>query len=429
MSFLRISGTRKALRIVPIALTALAAVLVWRVGRRTIGEPAAKVAGILFWVWPPFAIYKLTHQSGFYTSDVVYAALLVLLALRVVERPDRVRVGLLGLVLGLSWWQSSQVVPVAVPVIAWTIWKQPRCLRNVWLALPLAALGALPWLVFNIHHDWQSLNILSAQADKTYGDRLRVFVSPLLPMTLGLRATWTQALLLPSAVTYLIYAAILGAFGFGAYRALRRNASLLYLIVLVFPFVYAISGWTYADTEPRYLMALMPILALLLAQVARRFVAAVALLACACALSLVNLQRMNTVALLPQTYPPANRSMAPLVSALDRLGIDRVYAGYEIAYRLDFDTKERIVAVLNKSPLVFADGQATPRPGPGFIRWPAYDRIVRAALHAFVFYRQEVPASTVVPQLRRFGYRSYPAGPYYVVYVPPSHTPGRAERR
>ena len=77
-----------ALRIVPIVLSAVAALLVWRVGRRTIGEPAASVAAAVFWIWPPFVIYKLTHQWDFYASDVVYCALFLLLALRVVERPE-----------------------------------------------------------------------------------------------------------------------------------------------------------------------------------------------------------------------------------------------------------------------------------------------------------------------------------------------------
>ena len=46
------------LRLVPIVLSAAAAVVVWRVGRRTIGEPAAVAAGCVAWVWPPFVAYK-----------------------------------------------------------------------------------------------------------------------------------------------------------------------------------------------------------------------------------------------------------------------------------------------------------------------------------------------------------------------------------
>src|SRR3954454_15216759 len=43
-----------ALRIVPLVLTAITALLIWRVGRRTLGERAGVVAGAFFWIWPPY---------------------------------------------------------------------------------------------------------------------------------------------------------------------------------------------------------------------------------------------------------------------------------------------------------------------------------------------------------------------------------------
>src|SRR5947207_15338392 len=52
--FLIAGSSWLALRLVPIVLTAVAAFLIWRVGRRTIGEPAAMVAAAIFWIWPPF---------------------------------------------------------------------------------------------------------------------------------------------------------------------------------------------------------------------------------------------------------------------------------------------------------------------------------------------------------------------------------------
>ena len=62
------------------------------------------------------------------------------------------------------------------------------------------------------------------------------------------------------------------------------------------------------------------------------------------------------------------------------------------------------------------------QPDTGRIRWPPYDRMVRGALHAFVFYRQAIPTSAIVPVLRRHGYHTYPAGPW-VVFVPPGVSP------
>ena len=53
-------GTSTVLmRVVPVALTAVAAVLVWRIGRRTIGDPGASAAAVLLWVWPPYLTTSL----------------------------------------------------------------------------------------------------------------------------------------------------------------------------------------------------------------------------------------------------------------------------------------------------------------------------------------------------------------------------------
>ena len=72
--FLVAGSSLFALRIVPIVLSGVAAFLVWRVGRRTIGEPAAGVAGALFWIWPPFTLFLVTRQQGFYASNLVYGS-------------------------------------------------------------------------------------------------------------------------------------------------------------------------------------------------------------------------------------------------------------------------------------------------------------------------------------------------------------------
>ena len=105
--------------------------------------PAA-VAAAIFWIWPPFLIYKLTHQWGFYASGVLYCVLLILLGLRVVEQPSTLRAAVFGLVLGLAGWETEQIVPIALPLMAWMVWKKPGWLRKLWIAVPAALVGAAP---------------------------------------------------------------------------------------------------------------------------------------------------------------------------------------------------------------------------------------------------------------------------------------------
>jgi len=408
-----------ALRMVPIVLSGVATFLIWRVGRRTIGEPAAAVAAGLFWVWPPFDFLQFVRAQGFYASGVVYCALLVLLALRVVEKPDRVRVGLFGLVLGLAFWQSAQITPIALVAIGWAVWRAPGCLRHAWVAAALAVLGALPWLVWNVGHNFASLS--QNPGLKTYEHSLRLLASPILPMTVGLRAPYTARLLVPSsALTWLIYVALLGLFVYGAYRARGRSSALLYWVVAVFPLLYALPRKTsFISFYPQYTTILTPLLALLFAQIATTHLRGAALLALGCAVTAVSLHRMEAWLAIPQPLPPTPRSYAPLISTLDGLGLDRVYADYWIAYRVDFDTHERIIAVENQfSAVTFANGQATPSDDPEVRYRPYQTEVGAAARHGFVFWRQTVGSIAIVPELERHGYRRVDTGPF-VVFAPP----------
>jgi hypothetical protein len=424
------------LRLVPIALAAITAFVVWRVGRRTIGERAAVVAGCLSWIWPPFVIYKLTHQWGFYASGMLYSALLLLLALRMVERPAKGRVGVFGLVLGLSLWQSAQLVPIVVPVIAWAAWRERAWLRHAWVGTMCAVVGALPSIVWNVRQEWASF-MSPIDDTTTYFHRLRVFASPLLPMLLGLRTPFTQERLLPAVVTLAFYAALVGLFVYGAYRARRSDALLLYVVAAAFPIVYALAPATFFSQEPKYLVVLSPMLVLLVAQLASSYSHAVAVLGAALALTVATLERMDTYfETVPAQPPVAPRDLEPLVSTLDDLGLDRVYADFWLAYRLAFETDERIIAAQNKfTEVTLEGGQAVASRHP-FIRWPPYEREVEAARHGFVLFRESVATGAdrqpgpeaearveelgrFVAKLRSYGYRRVDVGPF-VVYAPPT---------
>jgi hypothetical protein len=402
-------------------ISAIAALVLWRVGRRLFGETVGAVAAALAWIWPPFDVYKLTHQWGFYASGVLYSALLLLLGLRLVERPSRVRVGTFGLVLGLAMWQNDQLTPVVVPLVAWAAWTLRRQLRDLWLAAPLAVLGALPAIVWNLRHDWGSFS--SPIADTTsYQHRVRIFASPLLPMALGLRTPFSQQALVSSAFSDLVYAVLAALFLYGAYRARHSLAFVLYLIVAVYPLVYALAPQTLFSQEPRYLVVLTPILALLLAQLATSVPRAAVVLAVAAAVSVATLQRVDRwFETVPADPPMAPKDLRPLIAELNRLHVDRVYATFWTTYRLDFETRERIIATQSKlKGLRRVDGRAVAAHNP-FARWEPYEYAVqKAPRNAFVLLRRELPLYPGVAQrLQSLGYRRYAAGSDYDVWAAP----------
>jgi hypothetical protein len=99
---------------------------------------------------------------------------------------------------------------------------------------------------------------------------------------------------------------------------------------------------------------------------------------------------------------------APLVAMLDRLGIDRAYAHYWIAYRLTFETDERIVAAEADTGSLAASrpGAVLPAVPDETNRRPQYDREVRrVAAPAWAFTAGSPREHRWSPLLRRTGYR------------------------
>src|SRR5262249_57699255 len=90
----------------------------------------------------------------------------------------------------------------------------------------------------------------------------------------------------------------------------------------------------------------------------------------------------------------APNDFRPLINTLDRLGVRYVYSTHWVAYRLAFETDERIIGVKNDfTGVSFSHGQAQPALNPFFIRYPPYERAVRRHPHAFVLHTR--PAGSV----------------------------------
>ena len=110
-----------------------------------------------------------------------------------------------------------------------------------------------------------------------------------------------------------------------------------------------------------------------------------------------------------------------------------MYADFWLAYRLTFDTDERIIAAQNKfTKLTFEGGQAVASRHP-FIRYPPYERKVEAAAMASSSSASRSnKAPTDLPgrgearvrELARFvarlraGYRASIVGPFVVYSLP-----------
>lgn len=394
-----------ALKLVPLGLEALAAFLVWRVGRRLIDPGPAAVAALLIWVWPANYLWWSTKERGFYEACLCLGLGAALSALCIVDNGStRWRDWVvLGLLAGLGWWESPQVVYVLAPTAAWLVWRvRGRAWRAV-AAVPAFALGAMPWLWSNLGNGFSSLDPPPSPVKGSYVGHLSVLLHLGLPMTLGLRVAYTSRWVGPRPVgiaLYLVALAVVGA------ALVRRwpDGRLAVLVVLSFPFLHSLLTLAGTVAEGRYTLFVLPWLALALAHRADRRITAALLGAVAVVVTIAGLVDMRdlTSPFAPDRRVP--RSLAALERGLAAHGVTRAWANYWVAYRLTFQTGERVIAAPTTSD-----------------RYPPYTRLVSTtpgAAHVFVSRTASEAGFRHGLDERRIPYDRWEAGVDWVIYVP-----------
>jgi uncharacterized membrane protein len=397
----RVFGSSTAtLKAVPIGMSAISAVLVWRLGRRTIGEPGATIAALAFWMWPANYVWFSTKERGFYWACMIIGLAFLLAVLRLVERPERGQDWLvLGLLGGLGWWTSPQILYFAVPGLLWLVLRLRGEAWRIAAAMPLAVIGALPWLVWNVHHHWAALVPTSHQYDKGYLGNINVLLRHGLPVALGLNVDdrWLVPVVFP--VVYV------GIVVLGTLALVRRRPIpwLLVIVAVAFPFLWGAFPVSGVIGEGRYVLFLLPAVVLLLVYAARSPVVQVILLVAALGVSVDGVHRLRCCTAPPAPDVAIPQHTGPLITALDAHHVTRFTGDYWIVYRVAFETNERIIG--------------SPRTDS---RWPPYDRAVAAAPKPPAVF---VARSAFVPiyqrGLERLGvtFVRYPAGDF-VVYEP-----------
>jgi hypothetical protein len=355
-----------ALRLPTLVLAAVAAVLVWRCARRLMSPGSARVAGLLAWVWPPAAVWFATREQLFYGPTVVIGLVAILLALRRADPVARrqsftalaaVEWGALGLALGLGWWTSPNIMYFAVPVVAVLLLAKDRPGRVSWPSgagiVTVAAgaiVGALPWLVTNVGSGFPSLGDTDGfTANGSYADRLSWYVSHGLPAELGFRQIGTLHWV-GGALGVVAYLAALVGLAVAGRRALARQGRLApgadLVGFVVFPFIFATIPFGMDQANLRYLFFLAPFLALLGARLVVGPRTAAAVLVGAMVITGIGFVRLDQLTNSADSSFRIGRSgeLGGVIAALAAAHLDAVHADYWVAYRLTFESDERIIA-------------------------------------------------------------------------------------
>ncbi len=333
-----------------------AGALVWRFfGRR----PA--MAACAWLALPPFFLpYKGLTSDGLYEMVALLGLATLFLALLAddrlaADRPAVIVLAGLGLAAGLGLWVTPLTLPVAVAAAVWLLADGVRRVpARGWAAWACGGLlGAAPWIVWNVRHGWASLKAreLAPAAGRGLLANVSRFLTETLPVFLGAaRPNFSDdphssfpfaRVIVPFLVLALVLPAVVAA-------RRDRRVRLLVLVFAVLSVSAATSG-RLAPSEPRFLVAgYVPLAALLGVSFARLegrnarllFGAGLGVLLASNVSSAFHAHRHLQDTDDSQVTGP----LGPLIAKLGSMGIARVWTSYWAAYRITFESGEKIVA-------------------------------------------------------------------------------------
>ena len=274
--FLLLGSSRHTLGL-SIALISLGLVfLVYCLGRLVSDTKTGLLAALLAAFPSVYLVYHSVLARAAYIESPILGTLLLLLAIRVAYQNDRRRsiFLFLGVVSGLGVWTHFLSVYYLAPAGILLLINEKGFSRDprvlAWLAAGVV-LGGLPLWVYNTLHPLATWHQLQRNPlYEPFLPSLKAFFVWELPELFGIQNSEkkTYFLGLFSVATYFLYLAawlylvILRRKGLWAFLTRRFEAGsgldLLLLFLLLFPLIFAASGFSAAHTS-RYLVPLYPV--------------------------------------------------------------------------------------------------------------------------------------------------------------------------
>lgn len=254
-----------ALKVVPVVLHLMAAILVWRTGLRVFGRRLpAIVAGSVLWLGPAFGVWESTKERGFYGMLLAVSAATIFLVVRAADEGLGQRQAiLLGGVVGLGLWTTPLALLVSIPAGVWLLARRFDLVRRSGgLVVIGAVVGAAPWLAWNLQHGWASLTA-PPSLGSTWAGRFRDLFDRL-PVVTNMAPPWDPGRrLIPTAVVII---AVVVVTAVTTLRTRRQAPGLIAILVVGYTIGYPFNGLAVsAGYDPRYLYALLPALSLAVA--------------------------------------------------------------------------------------------------------------------------------------------------------------------
>jgi hypothetical protein len=381
---LRLPRNPFTLRLPEVAWMAVAGWLVFLIGRRVCASSwRAVVATALFAVGSYWTLWKGNHSDGAYPSLLVVALLALYCALRMAD-DDRNRLwwsAALGFFAGMVVWLGQSGAELLVPAALWVAPIYARSLRPWLTALPAAALGAAPTLLWSARHGiFAPLDTGLNTVPSTLAQRFDHLAGPILKEFLGIAGEsgrpgwpyWLQSTAVVAVTIGYVVAVARRRRGIASVLLLRPDSrspvDALLVSVPIVAALYVASPDAWGIIDPHYLFTYTPTLAWCLAAALPgrpaplRAATTIALTATTIATALVMLVNRSSTYL-----GGSDIDLRAAVSYLQAQGERDVYADFWTALPLQYYAR----TTLNIAPI-----------GAGRGKFPATTAAVARATHA-----------------------------------------------
>ncbi len=320
---------------------------------------------ILFLAIPPpfFAMYGLKARGG-YMETLIFGSLLLLLIVNYEKKMQSangyLQIGLIAFIAGIALWTDQLIIYYFLPVgiVLSHIFQKHFSFKRLIILFIFFILGSLPQWVFTIIHSGYSLKgipmIINAH---NFMYSIRNFFFQGLPIILGARQAWSQTDFFSYAtiVTMSIYGSALLYYllvrkHIQEYQ--RRSFDLAILFLFTIPLIFSFSSKAHGFAqEPRYLMPIYSVITIFLGYFIVNLYTRVKYLSIALAIIIILINLVGIMRINPELQLPGvdgvrvNLNDSSFINFLENKHLNAVYADYWIAYRLDFETNEGIIAV------------------------------------------------------------------------------------
>jgi hypothetical protein len=381
------------------------------------GKIAGRVAAFLM-TFPPAALIEWSTKARGGFTEVILLGVCALLSTIFWYRTLALRhTFVCGLLLGIGWWVNNQIIfymlPIGLVMLLRTIFAKKHTLslmlpfQHFLIGVVSFLLGSAPYWYYNSVNNFISFSMLSGSANI-----LKNFVglfSSSLPIIAGSRHFWHEKDIFfnASIIPLILYSSVIIIL-YKSRKSLRPPAVTLQVLTVVATIaVFAFSSFGTLSFAPRYLLPLYPVLFGLVGVAIASLWGSKKWLAPVLLSGFVFLHAASNYwggRYIPGAPFAAGNERAStdhkqLISWLAANNITQVLTPYWIAYRLAFETQEKVTPVLFSEPFQVRIPEYQEKykvdagEFPPFILPPHYGQQVTQALNVMGYKSQVTTAS------------------------------------